>query len=191
WVTLSLPSAMSGPLSRAGDYLNQPADLKFVLDEVLASKWANRIDADHIGAAGLSLGGMTIWGSIGNTCCRDPRIKAAIVMDGSQPSYADGKTVPNRMPLLMYHADHDYSLPFAPARTAFAAAAPPKYFVTIFGAFHAEPYENTPNVADAMVMTTSTEFWRAYLLDDAAARAQIVPSAIVPDISTAEYTPAK
>jgi predicted dienelactone hydrolase len=188
---ISYTGAGAGPISRTGDYVNQPADLKFVLDQVLASKWASRIDADHIGAAGLSLGGMTTWGYIGNTCCRDPRIKAAIVMDGLQPSYPDGKIVPNRMPLLMYHADHDYSLPFAGARTSYANAAPPKYFVTIFGAFHAEPYENTPNVADAMVMTTSTDFWRASLLGDAAARAAIVPDATVPNVSTAEYAPKK
>ncbi len=188
---ITYTGAATGPLSRAGDYVHQPADLKFVLDRVLASKWADRIDIHRIGAAGLSLGGATIWGYIGNTCCRDPRVKAAIVMDGTQTSYAGGKTAPNRMPLLMYHADHDYSLPFAPARTAYAAAAPPKYFVTIFGAFHAEPYENTPNVADAMVMTSSTDFWRAYLLGDAAARARIVPDATVANVSTAESAPAK
>jgi hypothetical protein len=82
-------------------------------------------------------------------------------------------------------------LPFAPARTAYANSAPPKYFVTIFGAFHAEPYENTPNVADAMVMTSSTDFWRAYLLGDASARADIVRDATVPNVSTAEYAPAR
>jgi dienelactone hydrolase len=179
--------ASAGPLARAGDYVQQPADLTYVLDQVLASTWADRIDAHHIGAAGLSLGGATIWGYIGNTCCRDPRVKAAIVMDGTQPSYGGGEKVPNRMPLLVYHADHDYSLPFAPARTAYDAAAPPKYFVTIFGAFHAEPYENTPNVADAMVMTSSTDFWRAYLLGQAAARARIVRDGTVGGVSTAEY----
>jgi fermentation-respiration switch protein FrsA (DUF1100 family) len=188
---ITYTGASAGPLARAGDVVQQPADLKFVLDHVLASKWAERIDAHHIGAAGLSLGGATIWGYIGNTCCLDPRVQAAIVMDGTQPSYGGGKKVPNRMPLLMYHADHDYSLPFAPARAAYVAAAPPKYFVTIFGAFHAEPYENTPNVADTMVMVSSTDFWRAYLLGDAPARARIVPDGTVASVSTAEFTPAK
>jgi dienelactone hydrolase len=188
---ITYTGAAAGPLARTGDQAQQPADLKFVLDRVLEGKWADRIDADHIGAAGLSLGGATTWGYIGNTCCRDKRVKAAIVMDGIQIPYDGGTQLPNRMPLLMYHADHDYSLPFAPARTAYANSAPPKYFVTIFGAFHAEPYENTPNVADAMVMTSSTDFWRAYLLGDASARADIVRDATVPNVSTAEYAPAK
>ena len=187
---ITFTGAGAGPLSRTADFAEQPADLTFVLDHILRSKWAARIDAHRIGAAGLSLGGATIWGFIGNTCCRDPRVRAAIVMDGIQISFADGTAVPNRMPLLVYHADHDYSLPFAGARTAYAAAAPPKYFVTIMGAFHAEPFENTPNPADEMVMTTSTLFWRAYLLDEPSARSEIVRAATVPGVSTAEYAPA-
>lgn len=182
---ITVTGASAGPLSRAGDVKNQPKDLTFVLDGVLHSTWASRIDAARIGAAGLSWGGATVWGFIANTCCRDPRVKAAIVMDGSQVRF-DGTYEPNRMPLLVYHADHDYSLPFAPARDAYGRATAPKYFVTIFGAFHAEPYENLPNVADAMVMESSTQFWRAYLLRDETARAEIVPAATVAGISTAE-----
>ena len=187
----------AGGLSRAADFAQQPADLSFVLDQVLHSKWAARVDPHRIGAAGLSLGGATIWGFIGNTCCRDPRVKAAIVMDGIQISFAAGKPLPNRMPLLVYHADHDYSLPFAGARTAYIAAAPPKYFVTIMGAFHAEPYENTPNPADEIVMRSSTRFWRTYLLDQRAQRSgpsgrtQIMRAATVPGVSTAENVPTR
>lgn len=186
---ITVTGASAGPLSRAGDVKNQPQDMTFVLDAVLHSTWASRIDAARIGAAGLSFGGATVWGFIANTCCRDPRVKAAIVMDGSQVPF-DGTYAPNRMPLLMYHADHDYSLPFAPARDAYARAAPPKYFVTIFGAFHAQPYENSPNVADTMVMQSSTLFWRANLLRDETARAEIVPTATVTGISMAESEPA-
>ena len=175
----------TGPLSRSGDYGEQPADLTFVLDRVLESRWKSRVDVKRIGAAGLSLGGATIWGLIGNSCCRDPRIKAAVVMDGIQFGFNGGTRVANRMPLLMFHADHDYALPYPSAVTAYATAAPPKYFVTIAGAFHAEPYENTPNVADDMVMRTTTAFWRAYLLGDTTARGEIVPDATVADLSSA------
>ena len=179
--------ASAGSIARSLDYSQQPADLTFVLDYVLRSKWKPQIDANRIGAAGLSLGGATIWGYIGNSCCRDPRIKAAIVMDGIQFEFTEGKIQPNRIPLLMFHADHDYSLPFARARTAYANAAPPKYFVTIFGAVHAEPYENTPTASDAMVMRTTTLFWRAYLLRQKIAPRAILAAATAPGISTAEY----
>ncbi|MEO6469349.1 MAG: hypothetical protein ABIP21_09620 [Acidimicrobiia bacterium] len=177
--------AATGPLSRAADYAEQPVDLAFVLDAVLASRWKSHIDAENIGAAGLSLGGATIWGFIGNSCCRDERIKAAIVMDGIQFDFNGGTRVANRMPLLMFHADHDYALPYTGAVAAYATAAAPKYFVTILGAFHAEPYENMPNIADDMVMRTTNAFWRAYLLGDTAARGEIVPDATVAGMSAA------
>lgn len=183
---ITYTGAAQGPLSRAGDVIEQPADLSFALDALLRSKWKRRIDRDRIGAAGLSLGGATIWSFIANTCCRDRRIKAAIVMDGIRLDHPEGTRIGRPIPLLMYHADRDYSLPFAAAQSAYVAAKPPKYFVTIFGAFHAEPYENTPIAADAMVTETSTLFWRAYLLGDDAARGEILSTATVPGISTAE-----
>ena len=182
---ITYTGAATGPLARASDYSQQPADLTFVLDRVLASQWKSRIDVKRIGAAGLSLGGATIWGFIGNSCCRDARVKAAIVMDGVQLGFDGGTRVANRMPLLMFHADHDYALPYPNAVTAYTSAAPPKYFVTIAGAFHAEPYENMPNIADDMVMRTTTAFWRAYLLGDTAARGEIVPDATVAGMSSA------
>ncbi len=182
---ITYTGAAAGPLSRSGDYGEQPADLTFVLDRVLTSRWKSRIDVNRIGAAGLSLGGATVWGLIGNSCCRDARVKAAIVMDGIQFGFNRGSRVANRMPLLMFHADHDYALPYPSAVTAYATAVPPKYFVTILGAFHAEPYENIPNVADAMVMRTTTAFWRAYLLRDTTARGEIVPDATVAGVSSA------
>lgn len=186
---ITATGASGGPLSRAGDVTEQPADLTFVLDELLRSKWKSRIDRARIGAAGLSLGGATIWSYVADTCCRDRRIKAAIVMDGIRIGHPDGTTIPNRIPLLIYHADHDYSLSFTAAQDAYAASAPPKYFVTIFGAFHAEPYENSPNPADSMVADSSTTFWRAYLLDDGAVRTNIVAAGTVPGVSTAEADP--
>ena len=182
---ITYTGAATGPLARASDYSEQPADLTFVLERVLTSRWKSRIDAKRIGAAGLSLGGATIRGLIGNSCCRDTRVKAAIVMDGIQLGFDGGTRVANRMPLLMFHADHDYALPYPNAVTAYTTAAPPKYFVTITGAFHAEPYETIPNVADAMVMRTTTAFWRAYLLGDITARGQIVADATVAGVSSA------
>ncbi len=173
-------------IGRSTDFTEQPADLTFVLDHVLAGKYRERIDAHRIGAAGLSLGGVTTWGWIADTCCRDQRVSAAIVMDGNQFAFPGGRYVDNRVPVLVYHADHDPALPFANARAAYDHAVAPKYFVTIFGPYHPQPFEDEPSPPDDMVKASSTDFWRAYLLGDRAARADIVTSATVPDISTAE-----
>lgn len=178
--------ASAGPIARAGDIAEQPADLTFVLDRLLAGPYAKRIDAEHIGAAGLSLGGGTVWGLTTDSCCRDHRVTAAIVMDGNRFGFGADTYVPNRIPLLVYHADHDYALPFADARGAYAQARAPKYFVTLVGALHAEPYENTPSPPDDVVRRSSIAFWRAYLRGDRAARAAITATATVPGVSSAE-----
>ena len=50
------------------DYVHQPGDLSFVLTEVLAPakrKWSplyGRVDPKHVGVAGMSLGGATVFG---------------------------------------------------------------------------------------------------------------------------------
>ncbi|HUF83708.1 MAG TPA: hypothetical protein VMQ81_03845, partial [Acidimicrobiia bacterium] len=76
------------PAEVIADYNNQPADLSFVIDEVLARSegdegpLAGLVAADRVGAAGLSLGGATVYGIGFNSCCRDDRVGAVVVMAG-------------------------------------------------------------------------------------------------------------
>jgi len=188
---ITYTGAAAGPLARAGDIAHQPADVTFVLDQLLASKYANRIDRRHIAAAGLSLGGGTVWGLITDRCCIDRRFRVAIVMDGNRFSFGDPTFVPNRIPVLMFHADRDYALSFAAARATYDRIAPPKYFVTFHEAVHAQPYENTPDPADPIVVRTSVAFLRGYLLGDAKAKATIITTATVPGVSDAEGDPGR
>lgn len=173
-------------VGRSVDFLEQPADLSFVLNQLLTGEYAERLDARRIGAAGLSLGGVTTWAWVSNTCCRDERPRAAIIMDGNQFAFPDGTYVDNEIPVLVYHADRDPALPFENSRAAYDAMVAPKFFVTIFGVVHSQPFEDSPAVSDTMVKESSTEFWRAYLRDDAGARSKIVATATVPEVSTAE-----
>lgn len=183
---ITYTGASAAGLARSGDYSEQPADVRFVIDELLASRYRSRIDRSRIGLAGLSLGGGTAWALVAHPCCRDPRIDAAIVMDGMQFPFAGAEFGANRIPLLVFHADRDPALPFAAARDAYLRAAPPKWFVTIFGVLHAQPFEDSPSAADAMVERTTTDFWEAWLLDDDDARAALLPDATVDGVSTAE-----
>ena len=76
-----LPPSRSRAEPRASltDYPNQPGDVSFVIDELLAlpddDPLAGHIDADAIAAAGHSLGAMTTLGVALNSCCdgRAPR----------------------------------------------------------------------------------------------------------------------
>jgi predicted dienelactone hydrolase len=178
--------AAANPLARAGDIEQQPADMRFALRQLLAGPYRSRIDARRIGVAGLSLGGGTTWALISDRCCVERRFRAAIVMDGNRFGFGDETYVPNRIPLMVFHIRTDAALPYEAARDAYAQASPPKYFVTIFQGVHPEPFENLPSTADDMVEQATIAFWRAYLLDDARARAEIVRTATAAGISRAE-----
>ncbi len=168
-----LTSTRPEPFDQVTDYVNQPADMSFVLDRVLASPLAAKIDADRIGAAGLSLGGGTIYGLVYNPCCLDKRIKSAEIFDSMRFAFATpfGK---NAIPVLIMHIDKDLALPYAKARQSFLDSAAPKFFTTFFGGIHPEPYEDSPSPHDATARNVSIAFWDLTLLGDTAARDRIL-----------------
>ena len=81
--TFPLSSGKGGVLK---DYVNQPADVSFVIDQLTAlpadDALAAHLDAEAIAAAGHSLGAITTLGVTLNSCCADPRIDAAIELSG-------------------------------------------------------------------------------------------------------------
>jgi hypothetical protein len=82
---------------RTADYKEQPADLTFVLDHILRSKWASV--STLTGSAGRTSLVAPIWGS--RHCCCAIVAPGAIVMDGIKIAFGNGTNVPNRMPLLI------------------------------------------------------------------------------------------
>src|SRR4051794_30818743 len=64
------------------EVLLQAADARYVLDQVLDRTDDFDIDPHTLGAAGMSLGGLTVYALISHTCCEDGRIRAAVVMSG-------------------------------------------------------------------------------------------------------------
>jgi dienelactone hydrolase len=168
-----LTSTRPAPFDQVADYVNQPADISFVLDHVLASPLAAKIDASRIGAAGLSLGGGTVYGLVYNPCCIDKRIKAAAIFDSERFPFARpfGK---NAVPVLIMHIDSDLALPYAKARQSFLDSASPKFFTTFHGGIHPEPYEDEPSPHDVTARKVSIDFWDLTLLGDTAARGRIL-----------------
>lgn len=150
-----------------GDYVEQPADLSFALDRVLAlneqkaSDLRGRVDPKHIGLAGLSLGGFTTYGTVWNTCCRDERIDAVILMSAVFGPFPSGEYEFRSVPTLLLHGDADGLYPHSV--NAYPQLAPPKWFVTIHGGTHAFPFEDTPEASDELVRTVTAAFWDRYL----------------------------
>ena len=192
--TFPLTSDTSGGSVAIGDYVNQPADLHFVLDNVLHlaatanTPLTDKIDSHHIGLSGLSLGGATAYGFGFNPCCHDPRITAVIIMSGIKLPFGNDHYVFDK-PILIFHGTADPTIQYSTAPTVYASAAPPKYFVTLIGAGHAPQYEDTPDPHDGVVIAVTLDFWNTYLKGQEAARSQLLTDAKQPRLSSIQSAP--
>ncbi|HLX89432.1 MAG TPA: neocarzinostatin apoprotein domain-containing protein, partial [Acidimicrobiales bacterium] len=160
------------------DYVNQPADMSFVVSQVLtqsaaAGSWMSGLaDPSAVAAAGHSLGGVTTLGLVANTCCSDPRIDAAVVMAGDPVTFPTGTVRYPRIPLLFVHGSGDKTVPYAASVTAFDAAYPPKVLLTITGGGHSSPVDPGGPAFDDVVRST-VDFFDAYLRHQGAAAGRL------------------
>lgn len=154
------------------EVVDQAADARYVLDEVFDDPAAFHVDPDEVGASGMSLGGMAVYGLISHTCCRDGRVTAAVVMAGVHDVFPSGRYEHQDVPVLLLHGDADVG--FHNSTSAYAQLAPPKWFITLHGEGHSPPFEVPRGPAGALVDTTTLAFWNRYLKHDTAAAQQLV-----------------
>ena len=165
------PSGSSLP----SESVEQARDMSFVIDQMLAlgadtttGPLRGRVDGHHIGAAGMSLGGLTVYGLISNTCCRDRRVGAAVLLAAVRRQFIDDHYEDNRAPVLLIQGDADPG--YHNSATAYPELVAPKWFITLRGANHSPPFEVPPGLHAPVAYATTTAFWDRYLkLDDAAA----------------------
>jgi dienelactone hydrolase len=174
-----LTSNMTPGLGHPGDVSNQPADITFAIDEIIkmsrpkaGGPLAGLVDKRHVGLAGLSLGGSTVYGLIGNTCCRDKRIDAAVLMSAYRVQFTDGKEAWRHVPALMLQSDADPRFPII--AEAYPLLATPKWFVTLHGSSHSGPFEDATDPADAAVPSITIAFWDRYLKGQKSAQTRLV-----------------
>jgi dienelactone hydrolase len=143
----------------------QPADVRFVIDRLLVDPLAARIDARRIGAAGHSMGAGITMGVAFNSCCRDERIGAGVLMAVDPPTVYQGDYfVPPAAPVLVIHGDQDELLPYQGGRRAYATADPPKFLLTVLGGDHGSPFTAAASPPSAhVVMAATVDFFDTYL----------------------------
>lgn len=186
-------AAPTFPLSNGGapggpdlfDYVNQPGDVSLVITQMLAldhnrsSPLFGNIDTQYVGVAGHSLGAITTLGVAYNSCCRDPRIDAAVPISGIELPFPNGSffTGP-AVPLLLVHGTSDGTVPYQASVNAYADARPPKFFLTLTGAPHTPFF----GVWEPAIDTTVIAFFDAYLRHHSVRR--IVRAGNVEGVST-------
>jgi predicted dienelactone hydrolase len=133
------------------DYVNQPADISFLLDRLVADL-PERIDAKRIAVGGHSLGAMTTVGLVADRCCGDVRIRAAVEMSGTRRPFPGGEATAHAVPTLWVHGTDDTTFPVRDSETLFEEAAGPKFIVVLRDTPHV-PWRNAeavPLVQDAV-----------------------------------------
>jgi len=138
---LSNGSAPGG--ATLADTPNQPADARFVIDQVLAqsatpgSAIAGAVDGQRIAASGLSLGGLTTLLVTYHDKLRDSRIRAALAI--APPSCFLTATFFStaKVPLVLLAGDADLIVPIqANAVRSFGMAQDPKQLITLARGSH-------------------------------------------------------
>jgi predicted dienelactone hydrolase len=141
-------AAADFPLTRGGapagpdirDIVNQPADVSFLIDSVLALDGAGALDADidpaRIGAVGLSLGGLTTTLLAFHVELRDERVRAAVSLAGPGAIFSARFFETAPVPLLMIAGTDDEIVPYEPHAPPILARAPTSALVTLRGGSH-------------------------------------------------------
>ncbi|HEY8217229.1 MAG TPA: hypothetical protein VIH82_08845 [Acidimicrobiia bacterium] len=179
-------TSLAGPTPVAyADQREQVRDARFVLDRVLA---LNRLpaadggldgllDPKRIAAAGHSMGGFATLALVSD-CCRDARIRAALVLAGISETDAGPPLRHPSGPILFAHATLDLAVPFQQSTHAYARAGHPKYLLEIrllaggvIG--HILPYVPAGENLAAAVAGVADDFLAGYLRGDPAARHEL------------------
>ena len=135
------------PAADVTDAGSQPGDVSFIIDSLLAHpRYSPLIDAERIGATGISLGGITTYFLSFGIPTRDDRIKASAPIAGGDPPYAAlsfglgfaGVTpAPISTPALLLVGDADvFEAQTGGPAAAYARLLAPKHQVMISAAPH-------------------------------------------------------
>jgi len=153
---------------RLADLGDQAVDVSFVIDSVFTLNdrpddvLAGRIDPDHIGLYGLSLGALTVWTATMGGGATENRVDALIQSDGAFPGDT-ALLLGVGFPVFVTGSDVDQIFPPDVVLPQFAALPEPKFLLVLHGARHAAVGENTPTPADEAYRVATTVFWNRYL----------------------------
>ena len=133
-------NAPGGP--NVKDVVNQPADVSFLIDTLLArsassdNALSGLIDADRVGVTGISLGGLTSTLAAFHPEWADSRIKVALSIAGPTALFTPDFYRFNDVPFLMLAGDLDAIVPYPTNAAPIPAVGPGGELVTLANGSH-------------------------------------------------------
>jgi dienelactone hydrolase len=139
---------------------NQPADVSFVLDELLARGLG---DASRVGVGGFSLGAETALTVGLHPRHADSRIRAVVALAGGlvDLDFAGNELRP--LPLLLVYGTADREHRVRESLRVYEAAQEPKELVTLEGARHGICEDDDPQPYVDRITGLTTAFWKRHL----------------------------
>jgi predicted dienelactone hydrolase len=188
------PNAPGG-VDRA-DIVHHPADLSFLITTlttdgtVRGNALDGMVNAHEIGVVGQSDGGDVSLAAVANSCCRDRRIAAAVLLSGAELSWFPGRYFSSgSVPMLVVQGTDDQDLnPVTCSVTLYNEAPPPKYYLSMLGQTHFSAYV-PPGPARNVVASASIDFFNAYLRHDPHALAAMRAAGTHPGLATITSAP--
>ncbi len=166
-----------GAAADEADLVNQPADVSYVISRLITYSarrqgWlSGLINQARIAVAGHSDGGDTVAAVAADTCCKDHRVTAAIVLAGAEWPPLRGRYFPPASPPMLFvqgSAD-PINPPGASLQLYHADTSGPRYYLDVFGAGHLTPYEGD-TAQERLVARVTTQFLDRFVAGQHAAR---------------------
>jgi predicted dienelactone hydrolase len=157
----------------ADSFANRVPDMMFVIDSMLdenadaVSRFADRLQAERVGIAGLSFGGFTTL----LAAQRDARLRAALSMVPGGTGALDRNDI--AIPTMVIGGEHDIVVGFAESQHAYDRLAGPRFLIELLAANHLAVTDDCfplcgPNdipqaVAHRLVQHYALAFFRRFL----------------------------
>ncbi|MBW4030024.1 MAG: hypothetical protein HIU57_05000 [Acidobacteria bacterium] len=188
------PNAPGGVIRT--DIVHHPGDLNYLITTLIADSaqsgnaLSGLINPTAIGVVGQSDGGDVSLAVAANTCCRDPRISATVLLSGAELSWFTGSYFSGgSTPLLVVQGTKDLTMnPVTCSVTLYNQAPAPKYYLAMIGQDHFSAYV-PPGPARNVVAAVSIDFLNAYLRHDPQALAAMSSAGTQPGLSTITSAP--
>ncbi len=145
--TFPLSNAKSPGGPNLFDEPNQPGDVSFVITQMSKD---SAVNPDLIVTGGHSLGAITTVDLIGNSCCFDKRVDAAVIVAGTANVFSTGKLFQGAaVPSLYIHGDQDATVSYSLGYSTWKTAQTPKWFMTVIGGDHSFGIAGKPELLKA------------------------------------------
>lgn len=167
---VSYPDTLPGSPLVETDMVNHPTELSQVISDFVdgsvyvPASLSNLVDGSAVAVAGQSDGGDVSLASAAGSCCKDSRIKAAIILSGAEETlYGDSYFANGSPPILVVQGGQDTINAPACSEQIYDGAPQPRFYLAIPAATHLSAYSAPVGPELLVTRSVTVAFLEKYL----------------------------